>query len=221
MRTYPTPTRPPRRLLERLDQHFAVAGGLRRRLNQVFPTHWSQLIAGITTASLVVLILTGGYLALFFDPSMASVRYDGPFDNLRGVDMTRAYASVLHITFEARGGLLIRQIHSWAASLFLASLMVNLCVMFFTGGFRRPRRLLWTVTVLLLIVGIFVAFTGVLLAGDMLSDTSLRMISGYVLSVPVVGTWLHWTVFGGEFPGTGVIPRLYVVHLVLTGIRTA
>lgn len=177
-----------------------------------------DLIVGITTASMVVLILTGAYLARYFDPSMASVRYDGPFDNLRGVEMTRAYASVLRISFEAPGGLLIRQVHSWAWSLFLASLLVHLGVMFFTGGFRGVRRPLWTVTVLLLIVGIFTAFTGALLAGDLLSDTSLRMISGYVLSVPVVGTWLHWTVFGGEFPGTEIIPRLYVAHLVLIGI---
>jgi ubiquinol-cytochrome c reductase cytochrome b subunit len=195
-----------------------LTGGLRRRFNQVFPTHWSQLIAGITTASLVVLILTGGYLALYFDPSMASVRYDGPYDNLRGVEMTRAYASVLHICFEVRGGLLIRQIHDWAASLLVASLLVHLAVLFFTGGFRRSRHLLWTVTVLLLIVGIFTAFTGVLLGGDLLSDTSLRMISGYILSVPVVGTGLHWTVFGGEFPGTEVVPRVYAAHWVLIAV---
>lgn len=143
------------------------------------PTHWSQLIAGITAASLVMLVLTDVYLALHFDPSMARVRYDGPFGNLRGVDMTRAYASVLHMSFEVRGGLLIRQIHSWASSLFLASLLVHLCVMFFTGGFRRPRRLLWTKTLLLLITGIFAAFTDTLLTGDVLSDASLRMISGY------------------------------------------
>jgi ubiquinol-cytochrome c reductase cytochrome b subunit len=203
---------------DRFAKKVAMMVGLRGRLDRIFPTHWSQLIAGMTTASLVVLILTGGYLALYFDPSMGSVRYDGPFDNLRGVEMTRAYASVLHISFEVRGGLLIRQIHDWAASLLVASLLVHLCVMFFTGGFRRPRRLLWTVTVLLLIVAIFAAFTGVLLGADVLSDTSLRMISGYILSVPVVGTWLHWTVFGGEFPGTEVIARVYAAHWALIAI---
>jgi ubiquinol-cytochrome c reductase cytochrome b subunit len=215
MRTYRTPTRSPRRLLDRLSQQTARAGDLRRRFNQVLPTHWSQLIAGITTASLVVMLLTRGLLALYFDPSMGSVTYDGPFDNLRGIDMTRAYASVLHIAFEVRGGLLILQVHAWAASLFVGSLLVHLAVMFFTGGFRRPHRPVWTVTVLLLIAGIFTAFTGVLLGADMLSDTSLRMISGYILSAPVVGTGLHWIVFGGEFPGTEVIPRVYVVHWVL------
>jgi ubiquinol-cytochrome c reductase cytochrome b subunit len=200
---------------DRFSRQVVEMAGPRRRFNQVFPTHWSQLIAGTTTASLVVLVLTGLYQALYFEPSMDRVTYDGPFANLRGVDMTRAYASVLHISFEAPGGLLVRQIHGWATSLFIASLLVHLCVMFFTGGFRRPRRPLWTVTVLLLIAGVFAAFTGVLLAGDMLSDTSLRMISGYILSVPVVGTRLHWLVFGGEFPGTEIIPRLYAAHWLM------
>jgi hypothetical protein len=174
-------------LLDRLSQQTARAGDLRRRFNQVLPTHWSQLIAGITTASLVVMLLTRGLLALYFDPSMGSVTYDGPFDNLRGIDMTRAYASVLHVAFEVRGGLLVLQVHAWAASLFVGSLLVHLAVMFFTGGFRRPHRPVWTVTVLLLIAGILTAFTGVLLGADMLSDTSLRTISGYILSAPVVG----------------------------------
>lgn len=215
MRMYRMPTWSPRRLLDRLSQQTVRAGDRRRRFNQVFPTHWSQLLAGITTASLVVMVLTRGILALYFDPSMGSVTYGGPFENLRGIDMTRAYASVLHIAFEVRGGLLLLQIHAWAASLFVGSLLVHLAVMFFTSGFRQPHRPVWTVTVLLLIAGILAAFTGVLLGADMLSDTSLRMISGYILSAPVVGTALHWMVFGGEFPGTEVIARVYVVHWVL------
>lgn len=187
----------------------------RQGFNRVVSTHWSQLVGGITAGSLVVMLLTRGFLALYFDPSMGGVTYDGPFDNLRGVEMTRAYASVMHIAFEVRGGLLVQQIHAWAASVFVGSLLVHLAVMFFTGGFRRPHRPVWTVTVLLLIAGILTAFTGVLLSADLLSDTSLRMISGYILSVPVVGTGLHWLVFGGEFPGTDVIPRVYVAHWVL------
>lgn len=202
------PSRGSRRLLDRLSRP-------RAGFDRVLPAHWSELVAGITVASLVVMVVTRGLLALYYDPSMDSVTYDGPFDNLRGVDMSRAYASVLHVAFEVRGGLLILQANAWAASLFVGSLMVQLAFSFFTGGFRRPHRPVWTVTVLLLIVGIFAAFSGVLLGADVLSDTSLRMISAYILSAPVVGTWLHWLVFGSEFPGTEVIPRVYVVHWVL------
>jgi ubiquinol-cytochrome c reductase cytochrome b subunit len=201
------PTRPP--------------GALRRRLNAVFPTHWSLLFGGIAMSCLVVLVLSGGYLALFFDPSTAKVTYDGPVQHLRGIEMSRAYASALEISFEVRGGLLVRQVHNWAASLFVASLLAGLVAKFFTGAFRRPRRGIWAVGVLLLFVGVAEAFTGVLLLDDLLSGTSLRMISGYVLAVPVVGTWLHWMLFGGEFPGTGVIPRIYLVHLALPVVIVA
>lgn len=172
-------------------------------------------------SSLVVLILSGGYLALFFDPSMATVTYDGPPQYLRGVEMSRAYATAVEISFEVRGGLFMRQVHNWAASLFIASLLGSLVARFFTGAFRRPRRAIWAVGVLLLFVGVIEAFTGMLLLDDLLSGTSLRVISGYVLAIPVVGTWLHWMLFGGEFPGTGIIPRLYLVHLLLPGIIVA
>ena len=198
-----------------------LVAGMRRRLIRVFPTHWSFMLAEVAFYSFVVLLVTGIYLALFFDPSMADVGYDGPLDNLIGVPMSRAYESALEISFEVRAGLLIRQVHNWAATLFLAALLASLLATFFTGAFRRPRRTVWMVGVLLLAVGVFEAFTGALVLGDLLSGTSLRMVSGYLLSTPVVGTWLHWMLFGAEFPGTEIIPRLYLVHWLLPGIMLA
>lgn len=188
---------------------------------KVFPTHWTLLLAELALYSLIVLMVSGVYLALFFEPSMAEVVYDGPVDNLRGVPVSAAYASALDISFEVRGGLFVRQVHNWAASVFIASLLAALVARFFTGAFRRPRRAVWTVGALLLFTGVFAAFTGVLLLDDLLSGTSLRMISGYLLAVPVVGSWLHWMLFGGEFAGTEIVPRLYLVHLLLAGVVVA
>jgi ubiquinol-cytochrome c reductase cytochrome b subunit len=190
-------------------------GPVRARLGAVRPRHWSVLFGQVAVSSFVVLVLSGLYLELFFDPSMAPTVYDGPYENLRGVPMSHAYQSALAISFEVRGGLFVRQLHSWASSLFLASLLASLVIAFFSGAFRRPRRGIWVVGVLLLLVGVLAAFTGALLPDDLLSGTSLRMISGYLLSIPLAGTWLHWMLFGGEFPGTEVIPRLHVAHLVL------
>jgi ubiquinol-cytochrome c reductase cytochrome b subunit len=191
---------------------------LARRVQSVFPTYWSQMLGWIVLASLAVTILSGVYLALFFDPSMSEVSYRGPIGYLRGVVMTRAYASALDISFGVHGGLFVRQLHNWAASLFIASLLASLTTAFFTGVFRRPRRAAWAVGAALLLLGVFEAYTGVLLVDDGLSGTSLRLVSGYTLTVPVLGTRLHGMVFGSEFPGTQVIGRLYVVHLVLPGI---
>ena len=180
-----------------------------------------MLLGQVAAGSFIVLVLSGIYLELLFDPSMAQTVYDGPYDNLRGVTVSHAYESTLAISFEVRGGLFVRQLHNWASSLFIASLLASLVATFFSRGYRRPRRAIWVVSVLLLFVGVLTAFTGVLLPDDMLSGTSLRMVSGYLLTIPVAGTWLHWMLFGGEFPGTEVIPRLHVVHLVLPVVIVA
>lgn len=191
---------------------------LRRGVQSVFPTSWSRMLAWVAVASLSVTILSGVYLALYFNPSMSEVTYRGPVDYLRGVVVTRAYASALDISFEVHGGLFVRQLHSWAASLFIASLLASLAAAFFTGIFRRPRRAVWAVGALLVPLGVFEAYTGNLLLDDGLSGTSLRMVSGYTLTVPVLGTRLNEMLFGGEFPGTHVIGRLYLVHLALPGV---
>jgi ubiquinol-cytochrome c reductase cytochrome b subunit len=190
----------------------------RRVQGVLFPNRWSRLLAWVVLASLCVTILSGVYLALYFNPSMSQVTYSGPVDYLRGLAISRAYASGLDLSFQVHGGLFVRQLHSWAASLFIASLLASLATAFFTGLFRRPRRVAWAVGALLLPLGVFEAYTGVLLLDDGQSGTSLRMVSGYTLTVPVLGTRLNVLLFGSEFPGTHIIGRLYLVHLVLPAI---
>src|SRR2546430_9979891 len=137
------------------DDRYHVAGALRRQLNKVFPTHWSFLLGEIALYSFVVLLITGIYLTLFFDPSMVEVPYQGVYQPLRGVEMSRAYESALNISFEVRGGLFVRQVHHWAALMFAASIMVHLARVFFTGAFRRPREANWVIGSLLLILAMF------------------------------------------------------------------
>ena len=209
---------PPRagaRALDELDQRYHLAAGLRRQFNKVFPTHWSFMLGEIALYSFVVLVLSGTYLALFFDPSMEEVTYDGVLDNMRGLRVSRAYESVLDLSFEVRGGLFIRQVHHWAALLFLAAMVVHMLRTFFTGAFRKPREANWVIGVLLLFVAFFSGFTGYSLPDDLLGGTGLRIASGFVLSIPLIGTWMHGALFGGEFPGVEIIPRLYIVHVLL------
>ena len=99
----------------------AVTAEARRQINKVFPTHWSFLLGEIALYSFVILLVSGVYLTLFFDPSMSEVIYDGAYQPLNGVMMTKAYATTLDISFEVRGGLFVRQIHHWAALLFAAA----------------------------------------------------------------------------------------------------
>ncbi|MCW0215864.1 MAG: ubiquinol-cytochrome c reductase cytochrome b subunit [Pseudonocardia sp.] len=208
--------------LDELDQRYHPASGLRRQFNKVFPTHWSFMLGEVALYSFIVLLLSGTYLALFFDPSMVEVVYDGPFDNLRGVHMSRAYESALELSFEVRGGLFVRQLHHWAALLFMAAMLAHMFRTFFTGAFRKPREANWIIGVVLILLGFFEGLTGYSLPDDLLSGTGLRIMSGITLTVPVMGTWVHWALFGGEFPGTEIIPRFYILHVfLLPGILLA
>ncbi|MGE2736913.1 cytochrome b [Mycolicibacterium vaccae] len=206
-----------------IDSRYHPSAAVRRQLNKVFPTHWSFLLGEIAMYSFIVLLITGVYLTLFFDPSMAHVTYDGVYQPLRGVGMSRAYETTLDISFEVRGGLFVRQVHHWAALLFAASIMVHLARIFFTGAFRRPREANWVIGSLLLILAMFEGFFGYSLPDDLLSGTGLRAaFSGITIGIPVVGTWMHWALFGGDFPGDIIIPRLYALHiLIIPGIILA
>jgi ubiquinol-cytochrome c reductase cytochrome b subunit len=209
-----------------IDSRYHPSGAVRRQLNKVFPTHWSFLLGEIALYSFIVLVLTGVYLSLFFDPSMAEIIYDGVYQPLRGIEMSKAYASTLDISFEVRGGLFVRQVHHWAALLFAASIMVHLARIFFTGAFRRPREANWVIGSLLLILAMFEGYFGYSLPDDLLSGIGLRAaMSSITLGVPVIGTWLHWALFGGDFPCGGVgymcaqdgywLPRMYSLHILL------
>jgi ubiquinol-cytochrome c reductase cytochrome b subunit len=199
-----------------VDDRYHLAAGVRRQINKVFPMQWSFMLGEIALYSFIVLLISGTYLALFFDPSMEEVTYNGAFTNLRGVGMSRAFESALNISFDVRGGLFVRQLHHWAALLFLAAMLAHMCRIFFTGAFRRPRETNWIIGVLLVVIGGFEGFTGYSLPDDLLSGTGLRAaFSGITLSIPVVGTWMHWLLFGSEFPGTDIIPRFYTIHILL------
>ncbi|WP_280505955.1 cytochrome bc1 complex cytochrome b subunit [Nocardia farcinica] len=206
-----------------VDERYRAAAFVKRSINKVFPTHWSFLLGEIALYAFIILLLSGVYLTLYFDPSMAHVTYNGAYQPLRGVGMSRAYETALEISFEVRGGLFVRQIHHWAALLFAASIIIHLFRIFFTGAFRKPREGNWVIGSLLLILAMFEGFFGYSLPDDLLSGTGLRAaFSGITIGVPVIGTWLHWLIFAGDFPGDIIIPRLYVAHvLLLPGIILA
>ncbi|WNV75174.1 ubiquinol-cytochrome c reductase cytochrome b subunit [Geodermatophilus sp. DSM 44513] len=192
-----------------------MAGPLRRMLNKVFPDHWSFLLGEIALYSFLILLLSGTYLTFFFDASMREVVYEGSYAPLRGVEMSAAFESTLRLSFDVRGGLFMRQVHHWSALLFVAAIIVHLLRVFFTGAFRRPRETNWLIGVVLLLLAILEGFAGYTMPDDLLSGTGLRIASAIILSIPVVGTWLHWAVFDGDFVGEVIVGRLYILHVLL------
>ena len=198
-----------------MDDRYTMSSGIRRQINKVFPTHWSFMLGEIALYSFVVLLLSGVYLTLFFDPSMSKVIYDGAYAPLNGVEMSRAYETALQISFEVRGGLFIRQVHHWAALLFAISIMAHMFRIFFTGAFRKPREANWVIGCILLLLSIAEGFMGYSLPDDLLSGVGLRIMSAIIIGLPVIGTWMHWMMFNGDFPGDIIIPRLYIAHVLI------
>jgi ubiquinol-cytochrome c reductase cytochrome b subunit len=201
--------------LEYLDERLGLAKLLKGNLRKVFPDHWSFLLGEIALYSFIILLLSGTFLTLWFKPSMQEVIYDGSYGPLQGVHMSEAFASTLDISFDVRGGLLMRQIHHWAAMLFIAAMSVHMLRVFFTGAFRKPREINWLIGTILLQLGLIEGFTGYSLPDDLLSGTGLRFVEGLIRSIPVVGTYVSFFTFGGEFPGDVIIPRLYGIHILL------
>lgn len=197
------------------DERFGGAKVLKTAMNKVFPDHWSFMLGEIALYSFIILLLSGVYLTFYFVPSMTEVVYNGSYLPLKGVKMTEAYASALEISFDVRGGLLMRQIHHWAALFFVGAMSVHMLRIFFTGAFRKPREVNWVIGTILLLLGIVEGFAGYSLPDDLLSGTGLRITEGIILATPFAGTWLSSLIFGGEFPGTDFIPRLFTVHVLL------
>ncbi len=204
------------------DSRLSGAGFLRAQLNKVFPSHWSFMLGEMALYSFIILLLTGIYLALFFDPSITKVIYDGAYLPLNGVEMSRAYATALDISFDVRGGLFVRQMHHWAALMFMMSMFAHMMRIFFTGAFRRPREANWLIGVTLILLGMIEGFMGYSLPDDLLSGVGLRIMSAIILSVPIIGTWTHWAIFGGDFPSDLMLDRFYILHvLILPGLILA
>ncbi|MGW3570673.1 cytochrome bc1 complex cytochrome b subunit [Streptomyces sp. NPDC000941] len=203
------------RVADWADGRLGIYSLAKANMRKIFPDHWSFMLGEVALYSFIIIILTGVYLTLFFHPSMEEVVYHGPYVPMQGVRMSEAFASTLDISFEVRGGLLIRQIHHWAALVFLSAMLVHMMRVFFTGAFRKPREINWLFGFLLFFLGMLTGFTGYSLPDDLLSGTGLRFIEGVFLSIPVVGTYISMFVFGGEFPGMDLIPRLYPVHVLL------
>jgi ubiquinol-cytochrome c reductase cytochrome b subunit len=196
---------------ERIGASKLVKGGARK----IFPDHWSFMLGEVALYSFIILILTGIFLTFFYVPSVGHTTYEGVYEPLHNQPMSEAYASTVRLSFDVRGGLLMRQIHHWAALIFVAAITVHMFRVFFTGAFRKPRELNWVIGSILVLLAVFEGYFGYSLPDDLLSGTGLRIMSGIILSIPVVGSYVHFFVFGGEFPGEEFIPRLFTIHILL------
>jgi ubiquinol-cytochrome c reductase cytochrome b subunit len=201
------------KVLHFADDRLGLSRFAHSALDKIFPDHWSFMLGEVALYCFVILVATGSYLTFFFSASEHKVIYHGAYRPLRGAEMSAAYQSVVDLSFKVRSGLVMRQIHHWAALVFLAAIVVHLARVFFTGAFRRPREINWIIGVTLLLLAMANGFTGYSLPDDLLSGTGLRIAYSIVLSIPLIGPWFGYLLFGGRFPGTDIIQRLFIIHV--------
>jgi ubiquinol-cytochrome c reductase cytochrome b subunit len=211
-----------RRAVRFLDERAGAAPFLRKALRYVFPDHWSFLLGEVALYAFVVLVATGVYLTLFFEPSLDTTTYHGIYEPLQGVSMSEAYKSVVDISFEVKAGLLIRQTHHWAANVFVAAIALHLLRNFFTGAFRKPRELTWLIGLAMLMLALPEGYLGYSLVDDLLSGMGLAIGNAVALSVPFVGGNLALGLWGAPFPGDPVFEsRMYIAHVLIFPILIA
>ncbi|PRB07966.1 cytochrome bc complex cytochrome b subunit [Microbacterium sp. MYb64] len=198
-----------------IDERTSLSGFVKELGRKIFPDHWSFMLGEIALWSFVVVLLSGTFLTFFFQASMVPTHYAGAYAPMRGVEMSAALDSTLRISFDLRGGLLVRQIHHWAALTFVAGIGVHMLRVFFTGAFRKPRELNWVIGFVLFVLAMAEGFTGYSLPDDLLSGNGLRIIDGMIKGLPLIGTWTSFMLFGGEFPGDQIVGRLYTLHILI------
>ena len=210
-----------KRAIRFLDDRLGSSAFIKAALDKVFPDHWAFMLGEICLYAFVALLLTGTYLAFLFNDSNLPTIYHGPYASLVGRWVPASYASVLDISFSTKLGLLIRQMHHWAALVFIGAIVFHMMRIFFTGAFRKPREMNWMVGITLLLLALGEGFCGYSLPGDLLSGAGLRIAYSVAESIPVVGTWFAMMFFGGTFPADATTPRLFILHVWIVPLLLA
>ena len=201
--------------LNELDDRLGIAKGGRTFLDKIFPDHWSFMLGEIALYSFVVVLATGIFLTLYYVPSQDLTTYTGSYLPLYGQKVTEAFASTVNLSFAVRAGLLMRQMHHWSCDIFIGAIIVHMGRVFFTGAFRKPRETNWVIGTTMLILAIGNGFLGYSLPDDLVSGTGIRIADSIILSIPVVGSYASFLLFGGNFPGTSIIPRFFILHVLI------
>jgi len=197
------------------DERVGASKGVKFLARKIFPDHWSFMLGEVALYSFIILLLSGTFLTFFFVPSVGETTYTGAYAPLQNARVSEAFASTVRMSFDVRGGLLMRQIHHWSALVFVAAIIVHMFRVFFTGAFRKPRELNWVIGSILALLALFEGFLGYSLPDDLLSGNGLRIAYAIILGIPVVGSYVAFFLFGGQFPGEAFIPRIYTIHVLL------
>ena len=203
------------KLFDQLDERLRIRADARTTANKVFPSNWSFLLGEVALFSLVILVLTGTFLTFFYRPNVEAVTYVGSNPVFAGRTLPAAFESIVRLSSDVNGGLLFRRLHRGASHLFIATVVLHMLRIMLTGAFRKPREVNYFVGIGLLTLAFGAGFTGYSLPYDSLAGTGVRIAYSELLSLPLVGDRVAFWIFGGAFPTGDVIPRFFVLHVMV------
>ncbi len=146
----------------------------------------------------LILIVTGVLLMFYYVPSTE-----------------KAYDIMKDLQYVVSAGLVIRNMHRWAAHLMVLFVLLHMCRVFYTGAYKRPREFNWVIGVGLLLLTLGLSFTGYLLPWDQLAFWAITVgtnIAGYA---PVIGLKLKYLMLGGNVVGQEALTRFYALHVIV------
>ncbi len=163
-----------------------------------FSWSYSLWLGTISAFLFLILIVTGILLMFFYVPSTQL-----------------AYWSIKDIHYVVGFGWLLRNQHRWAAHLMVLAVFLHMLRVFFTGAYRAQRSTNWLVGIVLLLVTLFLSFTGYLLPWDQLAFWAVTVGTNIAKEAPVVGSALQFVLLGGTEIGQSTLVRFYVLHVVV------
>jgi cytochrome b6 len=167
-----------------------------RRAALNFSVTW--YLGTLSLATFVVLVATGIPLMLYYHPSVP-----------------QAYADMKDLQFVVSAGVFLRNLHRWSAHAMVLLVFAHMFKVFYRGAYRPPREFNWVIGVILLLVTLFLSYTGYLLPWDQLAFWAITVGSNILSAVPMLGHKIRFLMLGGNTVNANALLRFYVLHCVI------
>jgi len=155
-------------------------------------------LGSLTFFFFVVLTITGILLMLYYHPAVP-----------------QAYRDMKDLRFVVSNGVFLRNLHRFAAHAMVVAVFWHMFHVFYRGGYRPPREFNWVVGVGLLLVTLFLSYTGYLLPWDQLAFWAITVGTNIISAMPVLGKSVRFLLLGGNLVGENALLRFYVLHCVI------
>jgi quinol-cytochrome oxidoreductase complex cytochrome b subunit len=167
-----------------------------RKRSLAFSVTW--FLGTLTFGAFLILVATGIPLMLYYHPSVP-----------------QAYADMKDLQFAVSAGVFLRNLHRWSAHAMVLLVFAHMFKVFYRGAYRPPREFNWVVGVVLLLITLFLSYTGYLLPWDQLAFWAITVGSNLISAVPVMGAKIRFLMLGGHTVNANALLRFYVLHCVI------